>query len=57
MEIKDDDIWEPDKDFYLELYDPNDENKPVFPGDDTRTIVTIIDEDNPGIIGFEKREV
>ena len=57
IRIHDDDIWEPDKDFYVELYDPNEENKPRLEGDDTQTIVTIIDEDNPGIIGFDNREV
>lgn len=57
IRIHDDDIWEPDKDFYVELYDPNEETKPRLEGDDTRTIVTIIDEDNPGIIGFDNREI
>jgi len=57
IRIHDDDIWEPDKDFYVELYDPNEETKPRLEGDDTKTIVTIIDEDNPGIIGFDSREI
>jgi hypothetical protein len=35
ISIHDDDIWEPDKDFYVELYDPNEENKPRLEGDDT----------------------
>ena len=57
VKIHDDDICEPDKDFYIELYDPNDEKKPRLPGDDTTTTVTIIDEDNPGILGFAEREI
>lgn len=50
VEIIDDDEWEPDLDFFVELYDPNTMQR--LPGDDTRTKVTILDEDFPGTIGF-----
>lgn len=49
--VIDNNDWEPDMDFSVELYDP-DTNKRYL-GDDTITKVTIIDEDFPGIIGFE----
>lgn len=48
--IVDDEEWEPDLDFFVELYDPNTQTR--LPGDDTRTKVTILDEDFPGTIGF-----
>ena len=49
--IIDDKDWNPDKDFFVELFDPNTGEK--LSGDDTRCQVTIIDEDFPGIIGFD----
>jgi hypothetical protein len=51
VEIIDNDEWEPDLDFLVELYDK--ETGKRLEGDDTRTRVTILDEDSPGIIGFE----
>lgn len=48
--IKDDDIWEPDKDFHIEICE--NENGPRMEGDDTLCVVTILDEDQPGNIGF-----
>ena len=54
VSIHDDEIWEPDKDFFVELYE--DEDSPErMEGDDTQTKITILDEDNPGTIGFEVR--
>lgn len=54
--INDDDNWEPDEDFWVQLYEPVDgpiENAPLLKGGDTKTIVTIIDDDKPGSIAFE----
>ena len=59
--IIDDDEWEPDLDFFVELYDPNKLNADGVPermmGDDTRCKVTILDEDFPGSLGFEMTDV
>jgi len=50
--IKDDDDWEPDEDFYMQLYGhPSDEE---LVGQDTRTRITIIDDDKPGQIYFQE---
>lgn len=49
--IKDDDNWEPDEDFFVQLYDPNSNDELV--GQDCRTRVTIIDDDKPGQICFQ----
>lgn len=52
-----DDEPEPDEDFFVQLYDPNlrDENgePQELNGDDTKTRVTIIDDDKPGKICFD----
>ena len=53
VKIVNDDTFEPNEDFYLELYDP--ETKSRLPGADTRTRVTIIDDDKPGKLGFTSR--
>jgi solute carrier family 8 (sodium/calcium exchanger) len=50
--IKDDDSWEPDEDFYVQLFDP--ETQEELEGRDTRTRVTIIDDDKPGAIYFQE---
>jgi hypothetical protein len=55
--IIDDKEWEPDQDFAIELYDPNIEEGYRLTGDDTRCVVTILDENFPGILGFELSEV
>lgn len=44
--INDDDNLEPDEDFFAQLYDPVTSADLV--GQDTRTRVTIIDDDKPG---------
>jgi hypothetical protein len=49
--INDDDNWEPDEDFFAQLYDP--ETLEELHGADTKTRVTIIDDDKPGQICFE----
>lgn len=53
--IKDDDNWEPDEDFYVELVDVNSEMRLV--GEDTRTRITILDDDKPGMLVFEEKKV
>jgi solute carrier family 8 (sodium/calcium exchanger) len=53
--IVNDDIWEENEDFYVELYDPDNNEK--LPGNDTETKVTVIDDDQPGILGFERRQI
>ena len=49
--IIDNNEWEPDLDFHVELYDPETGKRLV--GDDTLSKVTILDEDFPGTLGFE----
>lgn len=61
IEIIDNEEWQPDLDFYIELYDPN-QNTPSdniqrLSGDDTRCTITILDEDNPGKISFEETDI
>jgi len=51
--IIDDEQWEPDEDFYVELYDL--ESGERLPGQDTRTRVTIMDDDRPGVLAFETK--
>lgn len=53
VKIINDDTFEPDEDFYVELYDP--ETNERLAGSDTRTIITIIDDDKPGKLGFTSR--
>ncbi len=54
IEIKDDDEWEPDKEFIVELYEPK--TGYALNGKDTKCSITIIDDDNPGTLTFEKTE-
>jgi solute carrier family 8 (sodium/calcium exchanger) len=53
--INDDDSWEPDEDFHVQLYEDTGENGELIElkGKDTNTRVTIIDDDKPGQIYFE----
>jgi len=53
IKIVDDDNWEPDEDFYVELYDIDSRAK--LDGEDCKTRVTIIDDDRPGILAFENK--
>jgi len=55
VRIHDDDEWNPDNDFYVELYDVNTKKK-LF-GDDTKCKVTILDEDFPGKLQFKRTDV
>lgn len=55
IEIIDDDEWNPDLDFYIELYDITSSER--LEGDDTKCKVTILDEDFPGNLGFEESEI
>lgn len=50
IKIIDDDEWEPDEDFYVELFDSSTQAR--LAGDDTRTRVTILDDDKPGLLVF-----
>ena len=51
VRIFDDDTWDPDADFFCQLYSwPSNEE---LTGQDTKTRVTIIDDDQPGHIGFD----
>jgi hypothetical protein len=53
--IIDDDAWEPDEDFYVELYDF--ETKEVLKGSDTVCVITIIDDDKKGVLSLEATEI
>jgi len=48
--IHDDDSWEPDEDFFMQLYDVNTDAE--LDGKDCKTRITIIDDDKPGAIYF-----
>jgi len=50
--IKDDDSWEPDEDFFMQLYDADTGDE--LDGKDTKTRITIIDDDKPGAIYFQE---
>lgn len=51
----DDDEWEPDLDFLVEIYEIDGGAR--MKGDDTQTRITILDEDCPGTLGFEKTDI
>jgi len=53
--IFDDEEWEPDEDFFVELYDGI--NNVRLPGEDTKTRVTILDDDNPGMLVFREKRI
>lgn len=55
IRIHDNQDWQPDMDFYIELYDTKTSQR--LPGDDTECRVTILDEDFPGKLGFEMTEI
>ena len=55
VKIYDDDNWEPDEDFLIQLVDT--ETGERLPGIDTETRVTIIDDDKPGQIAFEETNI
>lgn len=53
IKIQDDEGIELDEDFFVELYDPSTGIR--LAGEDTKTRITILDDDKPGIFGFETR--
>lgn len=53
VKIMDDDAWEPDEDFYVQLMDAGTGGSNLS-GKDCRTRVTIIDDDQPGQVSFEE---
>jgi len=58
INIVDDENWEPDKDFQVRLCAANtNDGAAQLDGDDTQTKVTIIDNDNPGTLGFAERNM
>ena len=54
IKVEDDDIWEEDKDFYVLICD---EEGNQLDGVDTKTKVTILDEDSPGVLSFEQTKI
>ncbi len=50
IKIIDDEQWEPDKEFAVELYDVS--TKEALPQKDTRCVVLILDDDKPGFLSF-----
>jgi len=50
--IMNDEEWEPDEDFFVQLY--NAETGDELDGQDCRTRITIIDDDKPGAIYFQE---
>ena len=61
IQIIDDNQWEPDLDFYVELYDPSqkgeEEIAPRMIGDDSICKITILDEDFLGTLTFETTDM
>ena len=61
IKIFDDNMWEPDLDFYVELYDPKSCDDQGVPekmiGDDSTCKITILDEDFQGTLTFESTDV
>ena len=55
--IVDNQEWEPDLDFLVELYEIDAPGKERLQGEDTQTRVTILDEDFPGTLGFETTDI
>ena len=55
--IVDNNEWEPDLDFLVELYEIDSPQKERIQGDDVVTRVTILDEDFPGNLGFHITDI
>jgi len=51
----DNEEWEPDEEFSVELFDFK--TGYALKGKDVRCKITIIDDDNPGVLSFEKPEI
>jgi hypothetical protein len=54
IKINDDDDWNPDRDFFVKLYDAF--SGELLEGKDRETRITIIDDDKPGNVAFEKKD-
>lgn len=54
VKIMDDEEWEGHEEFYVVLFDAQCEDGTAVMGPNDRTTVTIIDDDDPGVIAFEK---
>lgn len=50
VEVINDEGWEPDEDFFIELYDQDQEGHPKLYGDNCITKITILDDDKPGVL-------
>lgn len=55
IKIHDDEEWQPDLEFYIEIYDTQTGEK--LSGDDTECKVSILDEDFPGKLAFQDTEL
>ena len=56
VEIVDDDDWEPDEEFFLKIaIDPDCENKNIKIGKKNIMTIMILNDDEPGTFGFDKR--
>eukprot|EP00347_Sterkiella_histriomuscorum_P010084 403338741 len=55
IKIMDNEEWEPDEEFFVELYDYR--TGYVLKGKDVKCSITIIDDDNPGALSFVKAEL
>lgn len=55
MKIVDDEEYEPEEEFYIELFDPE-TNKRLI-GEDTITKVVIVDEAKEPVIGFKMTNI
>jgi len=55
--IFDNNDWQPDQIFFVELYDPAENGMPRYKGDDTKCKITILDEDFPGQLCFEEPQI
>jgi len=53
IKIMDDNEWEPDEDFHVELFEAQSNERLI--GGDTTTRVTIIDDDKPGQLVFREK--
>jgi solute carrier family 8 (sodium/calcium exchanger) len=54
VDIIDDEEWEDAEDFYIQLFDAKCDSGTVVFGPNTKATVTIIDDDDPGVLKFGK---
>ena len=57
IQIFDNNEWQPDLEFLVELYDPSTQELEAYEEYDTKSRVRIIDEDFPGTLGFETTQI